>query len=726
MAENVTVVVTQDVTQVTIEANTIPNVRLSALEEFDTTVTNSLNGLDTRLDDEETKSVDFESRIFNIEESSLVSLGDVQNLIDASSTYIASNETTFIRKLILAQQADVQSFYDKLIKVSHFLISLTKDISFDKSSDFLYIRKMGLVDTGLPYNSTTNPPEVVLAWYDNSATTSIDVCSFKFDSYLLNGAYISRNNTLYGTYPVKYRGSELNASGIYGYFLSTKSDLFDFLKTNTYEITDVANAKFIISNTNVLFQNELIDLLGAGGKVLSDFDVEKANKKLPKFYEHWLSRDVNLNIIVVGDSLMARETHTSSFDTADQQLRPPLLISKNVPSQLYDALSWENALYARYDKTSFYTETVGSFVTVMTNSSDTASNGINSSQWDDFDKRPAHTRMYNGTALCQLSFTVPEDTYICNFIYRTDLNGSDSNIVSIAEGDDQVQVWDGADWVEANGFEFTMKHAAVSTHRGNTKYQERLKFRMCDVYKGGSFDTRGTTKTISITKNTTVSSRFMYWGIEYSEDPYIVRLINAARGSQYISTMLPFMDDDVFDWINEPDTFSLVVHEIYINQGANNFDSTITIQQFKDEWEDYFFANSNAYSYREQSKDVNYWDKFEAVLFNTHPTIYAGGVKTEYPYGFNSWDNATDGRKTIAQNYNAYDTLVRQSYDEEGVLFINMFLRVIVEAKKRYGYEWYKAFESSSVNGYTLLNDVTHLNNYGAALYSGTINKIFQ
>ena len=100
----------------------------------------------------------------------------------------------------------------------------------------------------------------------------------------------------------------------------------------------------------------------------------------------------------------------------------------------------------------------------------------------------------------RLSFTVPEDTYICNFIYRTDLNGSDSNIVSIAEGDDQVQVWDGADWVEANGFEFTMKHAAVSTHRGNTKYQERLKFRMCDVYKGGSFDTRGTTKTISITK----------------------------------------------------------------------------------------------------------------------------------------------------------------------------------------------------------------------------------
>ena len=702
--------------------------KISALGDFDQTVTSNLNTIDSRLDDEETKSADFESRIFNIEESSLVSLGDVQDMIDASSTYIASNETTFIRKLIVAQQADVQSFYDKLIKVSHFLISLTKDISFDKANDFLYIRKMGLVDTGLPYNSTTNPPEVVMAWYDNSTTTSTDVCSFRFQSYLLNGSYVSRNNTLYGTYAAKYKGIELNSSGILGSFLSTKADLFDFLKTNTYEITDVANVKFVVPNTCVLFEYESLDIireeLGADGKVLTTFDVGKGYQRLPKFYEHWISRDTNLNIIVVGDSLMARDSHTTYFSATDQQQRPPLLISKNVPSYIYDHLSWNNAKYARYDS-AFFAESGATFVTVTTNSGDTASNGINSTQWDDFATRPSHTRMYNGTALCEIQFTIPANTYICNFIYRTDLNGSDSNVITITEGNGNVEVWNGSAWVEANGFDFSMKHPATSAHRGNTKFQERLKFRMSDLYKGGLFDSRSTAKTITITKNTTASSRFMYWGVEYSEDPFVVRLINAARGSQSTATMLPFLDDDVFDWVNEPDSFSLVIHEIYINQGVDTFNSTKTIQQFKDEWEDYFFASSNAYSYREQSKSINYWDKFEAIVFNTHPTVYGGGIKTIYPYGFNSWDNLTDGTKTIAQNYNAYDSQYRQSYDEDGVIFINMFLRVIAEAKKRYGYEWYKAFNSSSVSGYTFLNDGTHLNDYGATIYSGTINKIF-
>ncbi|HHU17152.1 MAG TPA: hypothetical protein GXZ70_02845 [Clostridiales bacterium] len=463
---------------------------------------------------------------------------------------------------------------------------------------------------------------------------------------------------------------------------------------------------------------------------------QNAHKKFPQLFNHYLKRDKNIQIILVGDSITARDYHTTYFTEEEKTKRPPLMVSKNLGSAIYDKLTWQNAEYARWDRTGIFTESGGTFATVDSyatigggsSNGITAGDGQLGDQWYDIDNRPSDTRIYTGSAQASVQFTIPENTYVFNWIYRTDLKGCIANTVSIAEGNGKVQVYNVATqtWVEANGYVFSMRHPGLQTHRINSKFQERLRFRCSDKYKGGTFDGRTGSKTITITKDTS-DSRFLYWGIEWSKEPYIVTVINAARGGENISSMLPAMDDDVFDWVNNsPDTFTFVIHEIYLNQGQNNANSAKSINDFLTEWSDYFYSDANPYSYREQSKVGGIaWKKFEALTWNPNPTAGGGGILITEPYGWHVWESAADGMKTILDNFLCYLYQYRDNYDEEGHSMVNITMALLNEAKMKYGKEWYKAFQSSGVTGGSFYNDVTHPNDYGVNVISRWINSNF-
>lgn len=470
------------------------------------------------------------------------------------------------------------------------------------------------------------------------------------------------------------------------------------------------------------------------------FNISQTNSKgadkFPKFFEHYFKRDVNLNVILSGDSITARDFHTEYFSAEEQTKRPPLMVSKNIGSAIYDKLTWLNTQYARFDRSSFFTESAATFVTVIANdtigggSSQGISQGTGTGgdEWYDIGDRPADTRIYTGTNLASVDFTVPSETYTFNWIYRTDLKGCENVTVAISGGNGLVQVYDvnTTSWVEANGYVFSMRHPGVSAHRINTKFQERLRFRTSDKYEGGSFDQRTGDKTISITKDAT-DSRFLYWGLEWSEEPYIVTVINAARGGESINTVLPALDDDVFDWIDlTPDSFSFVIQEIYLNQGQTTFNSSKSINDFLTEWDDFYYSSSNSYSFREQSKVGGVpWQKFESLIWNPNPNVEGGGISTSEPYMFIPWDNATDGMKTIMDNLNCYLYQYKFNFDEEGLTMCNITNVLLEEAKAKFGVEWYKAFIPSTVYGGSFFNDGVHPNNYGVKVITHWLNSYF-
>ncbi|ANW96731.1 hypothetical protein AXE80_10795 [Wenyingzhuangia fucanilytica] len=459
--------------------------------------------------------------------------------------------------------------------------------------------------------------------------------------------------------------------------------------------------------------------------------IQDTHKKFPLFFNHNLKRDKNINVVLLGDSITARDYHTTYFSEEEQTKRPPLMVSKNIGSAIFDKLTWQNVEYSRWDRSSEFTESAATFVTVESNNLPSQGisqgNGSGGDEWYDIGDRPSDTRIYTGTALASVEFTIPEDFYTFNWIYRTDLKGCENVTVTVDEGNGKVEVFNGSTWVEANGYVMSMRHPGAVANRINTKFQERLRFRTCDVYDGGSFDERTGSKTITLTKNSS-DSRFLYWGIEKSKEPYIVTVINSARGGENIASMLPAMNDDFYDWTETPNSFTFLIHEIYFNQGQNVYNDSKSINDFLNEWDDYFYSESNSYSFREKSKVSTIpWQKYEALQWNPNFTVGGGGISTTEPYGFKTWDNATDHQKTILDNFMCYLYQYTDTYsDEVGVAMVNTTKALLNEAKAKFGDEWYKAFQSTGVKGESFLNDITHPNDYGVKVISSFINAWFE
>lgn len=293
----------------------------------------------------------------------------------------------------------------------------------------------------------------------------------------------------------------------------------------------------------------------------------------PNFRRHHHRKDKDLVVVNTGTSLTAR-TDEHCTDHPEKSYRPPLMHSHNMASILWDQMRWQDQQYRRYDAPSFFSET-GQFHTAT-----------NLPEWDDGPYRAGYTR-YSETTGASVSFVVPENAWQFNWIYRTDRVAVESVVISVAEGNGLMEVYDEAtrSWVEADGYLFSMREPELSTRdvliplaasenalaevnlasKGNTTYQKRLKMRC----RGPSFDSRSSTKRVFISGQT--AGRFLYWGVEWSPHQHMITYINAARGShntqaQHERGLPRFQDNEI--WSFQPDLlfFELPIH----NDGAGN------------------------------------------------------------------------------------------------------------------------------------------------------------
>jgi hypothetical protein len=300
------------------------------------------------------------------------------------------------------------------------------------------------------------------------------------------------------------------------------------------------------------------------------------------------------------------------------------------------------------------------------------------------------------------------------------MKGSESCVIAIAEGNGkmQVQTADGS-WVEANGYVFSMRESAVQTLpsityvnpsnkqnatlsnvqiKGNTTYQKRLNMRAVSV---------GSAKKVTISS---ASGRLLYWGVEYSERPYMITYINAARGSynSMIGTggyyLINHQDNEV--WSFKPD---LILSEDPIhNSGASGRLATSMSSFSYGIITENFFVADNGVSMKSRCESLGL-EVPEMVIFNTTLAVNFGGFD----------DNGNLYAVTLADGVSmtALDAqmscyqYMKDTYPE--VVYLNAVKNWVNAAKACYG-NLYKATIGSGKDGATFTNEGSHWNDTGS------------
>ena len=452
------------------------------------------------------------------------------------------------------------------------------------------------------------------------------------------------------------------------------------------------------------------------------------SNKFPKFRQHWMAKDKDLMVVTTGTSLSSRVNYCSQF--ADAPYRPPLLDYKSWTAFVWDNIKWSGQQYRRFDAkvntgsdTPMFTE-VGTFATT---------NYL--SNWDDYSSEnaaaaPRVTR-YSEDSNAAISCVVPLDAWQFNLIYRLDTLGSEHCTVTIAEGNGKVKVWNESNsaWVEANGFDFSMKNPATTSINisytnpttgaattlnncqvsGNTTYQKRLKFLLVDHNR-----VEGDPVTLTISNG---SGRFMYWGVEWSNRRYMITYVNSARGSHSSligssrTCLIHYQDNEI--WGFNPDLIFAEDPIYNSGGGTRNLWSTSMPTTYFAQVSENFWCADNGVSMLSRCENLGL-DEPELILFNAIVTTSNAGTddKKELSLG-KLKDNVEwtvlDAQMSIYQYFHTHHT---------DVVYINNVMHWYKAAIECYG----NIYDATISGVWTY--DGTHCNTNGHAVWGRCVAPV--
>lgn len=434
---------------------------------------------------------------------------------------------------------------------------------------------------------------------------------------------------------------------------------------------------------------------------------------LPKFVEHIAKLDKDVVVVFTGSSLTQGNIYVSP--RKDAAFRPPLMHSNDMISLFWDMISkYFNQYYRLYDS-GYFTESEGSWETIKTKDI-----------WDDKDKH-GWTRC-STDANASVSFEVPIGAWQFNFIYRTDTQGAVCK-VSIAEGNNVMQVYDGSSWVEANNYTLSMVETAATETKGNTMYQKRLKMR---CRNSENLNSTGSVKNVTISKQS--GTDFNYVGVEWSKAEFMVTVINSGRGGWKHglggnNDLLSVQDSDI--WGFNPDL--VMVEPTIHNAGASwsNVDPNYFVNWVKRTYLNYFddlptslFAKSNGWTDCEVC--------FYVLACGAHQTDRFFENDNEHkPYVYYVNEKATNGDDTDEwvgkfvsrfQEMEAPANALEKECNGKYAV-IRADIPYFLVSANYYGGIW-KSGEPTNECGYSLSYDGTHFNDNGSQLNANIIGQI--
>ena len=467
-------------------------------------------------------------------------------------------------------------------------------------------------------------------------------------------------------------------------------------------------------------------------KKLSDYYPQQPNyrnllkEKCPTFYNKLRQKNADTCVVITGTSLTQGNLYATARN--DATIRPPLLHTNDLASHIFDSMIeyWHGQQYRRYDHVDLaYSASAWSVLNRLVID--------NTDIWDDFDYKKNGLTKTTTSANASVSTVIPVGAWQFNFIYRTDSQGGNC-VISIAEGINKVEVFNGTAWVEANGHAFSMLESAATTTKGNTCYQKRLKMR-CKNKASGGIDSLSTAKNITISKGNN-ANRFNVVGFEWSPREYMLTFINAARGSHAWAlegspdNLENYQDSDI--WEFKPD---LILCEVTaINWGAGfgqalktdpNWYVNIAKKAFSDELgvrATSLYTKSDQFTKCEiifygdtVATSVNY-----DTLWNANKQPKFGLVENAAFNGSGSTENV--GRvKTIFENYEAVELYMATKPQ----IFIPVSYQFKKFADDAFG-NYPDAFAPTLADGDSLSFDRVHLNDNGAAFYAYLIKPLFE
>ena len=467
-------------------------------------------------------------------------------------------------------------------------------------------------------------------------------------------------------------------------------------------------APYLLGTEIAALSGEVNDIYSKIDKAYSQYSLNysKSLEIIKPFLAKYRAKNSDVTIIVNGDSI---SEHPQTYGTSiDYKTLPPLMARYNYTSLLFKEFAWDGQEYRRADGTSedtgyVFTET-GEWNTVNTEATML-------SDWDDSDDttgtgwRGGFTRYSNMNGANSVSFEVPEDAWAFNFIYRADIHGGLMNVV-ITGGNNKLQVFDGTNWIEANGYQFnTLQTADYANGVGNTMYQARLKFRSFD--KDGTLDTRGTAKTVTISKAEN-DSRLCYWGVEWSPAEFMFTIISSSRGSQTLIEMQQTIKTELYD--RNADLFIFQVP--LINMGTIPSLNSVTP-------ENHLSAVTSFIS--DVKSDANSWSKYQCVMIL--PNIYSYA---------NCWYDGTNEYKLVYNQIakkmlstrDYYDIFSENFFDSNEIGFVNTFNAFMAEILN-YFPTYAQGLAASSLTGDTFTTDGTHPNHRGSDTFFKYIKPLF-
>lgn len=445
--------------------------------------------------------------------------------------------------------------------------------------------------------------------------------------------------------------------------------------------------------------------------------------KCPNFYQKFKEKTQDITVVLTGTSLTQGNLYAS--DRADASTRPAALHTNDLASSVFDKLikHWDGQKYRRYNHADL----------MYSNSAWTVVNQLPDYVWDDYAHIKNGLTKTTTDANASVSITIPADAWQFNFVYRSD-SQSGNCTVSIAEGNSKVEVFDGANWVEANGHTFSMLESPATATKGNTQYQKRLKMR-CKNKSAGGINSIGSTKQITISKGNN-ANRFNVVGFEWSPREFMLSVINGARGGfewgdPNGNRLDQYQDLDI--WAFNPD---LLLAEItIINWGASEPTAlskdplhyvNIAKRAYFNEFNDMptsLHAKSEAYT----KCDVIFYSDTPAATSavsgawdsTTHEPKF-GTVSVAATNG-STVDTVNVGRvKTNFENYEAVESYIAS----KDYLFIPVLSTFKSVAENYYGTYW-QGMQPSDKTGNTLSYDGVHFNDNGAALFSKLVASVF-
>lgn len=248
---------------------------------------------------------------------------------------------------------------------------------------------------------------------------------------------------------------------------------------------------------------------------------------LPRFHDALRARARDLTVVLWGDSLLAREQHTTTADI-DPTALPPTMHTRKLDWHIWQCLNYPRPVYRRLDHPGFF-RLEGDWAIAE---GDPA--------WDDTGCRPGWTAFASDAdAACRWTLPAGRDWSAAALIYRTDATGTRAEL-RVGGGRGRAQAWSGpsAEWVEADGFRFDQRQVVGLPRSGNTTYQQRLNLRRV----GGDH----AELEVTVRRASGSEGRLMLWGLE-AWDPAkpVLRLINSARGSHTLEMLVRSLENEV-------------------------------------------------------------------------------------------------------------------------------------------------------------------------------------